>query len=268
MRSFVLMVAAAASLLAAPAARALEPFTPFDTFNEGTTLDPARWVDAERVREIKGGGLHLMQRTWGLADGDVGVTPVNWNANLTNPAAITQMRARIKVLAIEANTCPSNPAVADARARIVGGFFNVGTPVPGSQVGDAIAQVRLLRASNSADAPGVLRVQGLLNICTTVDCAGAFTVGNIVDLGTVAVGTATTVQMQWDKAGKTFTFSRDGGAWAGTVAYSQSDASPPSVLFRQLSTRVNVPSCQAAPRVSGLVDARFDNVLVNRAAAP
>jgi hypothetical protein len=69
---------------------------------------------------------------------------------------------------------------------IIGGFFNVGVPTPGSQVGDAIAQVRLFRASSSADPAGLLRVQGLLSICSNADCSGATTVGNIVDLGTVA----------------------------------------------------------------------------------
>jgi hypothetical protein len=87
-------------------------------------------------------------------------------------------------------------------------------------------------------------------------------------LGSVGIGTPTTVQLQWDKPGKTFYFARDGATYSGAVAYAQSDASPPSLLFRQLSTRVNLPSCQSAPQVSGMVDARFDNVFVNQSALP
>jgi len=110
-------------------------------------------------------------------------------------------------------------------------------------------------------------VQGLLSICSNADCSGATTVGNIVDLGTVALGTPTTIGLQWDKPGKTFYFSRE-GATTGTVAYAQSDSSLPSLMFRQLSTRVNVPNCFSAPAVSAVVDARFDNVSVNASAAP
>lgn len=259
------MAALAAGMLAAAAVHAAEPFKLYDKFDD-KPLDAARWAEGERARFIKGGGLHLMQRSWGTAAADFGSTSANWSQSFTHPGDITDIRARVTVKAMETRACPTNPAIADARARLIGGFFNVGTPTPGSQVGDVTAQVRLLRASNSADAPGLLRVQGLVLLCTTADCAGGVTVGNIVDLGTVAIGTPTTVQMQWDKAAKTFSFARDGGAYAGTVGYAQNDDSPPGVMFRQLSTRLNLPNCQSAPRVEGLIDARFDNVFVNQSA--
>ena len=267
MRTLLLVLAFPLVLAAAPAAQALEPFKIYDRFTD-RTIDPARWSDNEKIREIKGGAMRLMQRTYGLGNADAGFTPTSWSSNLnSNPQDITAIKATITVNALETNACPSNPAVGDARARIVGGFFNTGVATPGSQLNDAIAQVRLYRASNSTDPAGVLRVQGILSICTTADCNGAATVGNIVDLGTVMVGTPTTVSLQWDQPGKTFYFSRDGGT-PGTVAYAQSDASVPGVLFRQVSTRVVVPSCQSAPRVSAVVDAQFDNVFVNRSAAP
>jgi hypothetical protein len=266
MRSALLLIALPSLLAFAPGAQAIEPFKIYDRFSD-KPIDPARWQDTERIRVIKGGGLQLMQRTWGTADSDAGITAMNWSSNFANPQTITSIKARVTVNALEANACPSNPTAADSRARVIGGFFNVGVPTPGSQVGDAIAQVRLIRISNTTDPAGLLHVQGILSICTTADCAGASTVGNVVDLGTVTIGTAATVQLQWDKPGKTFYFSRD-GAGSGTVAYAQSDANPPSSPFRQLSTRVNLPNCQSAPRVSGLVDAKFDNVSVNQSAIP
>ena len=265
MRTLFLVLALHLGLAAAPA-QALEPFRIYDRFTD-RTLDPARWPESERIRVIRGGQLQLMQRTYGLNSSDAGVLFSNWHNNLANPQAVTSIKARITVSALESGTCPSNPAVGDARARIIGGFFNTGVPVPGSQINDVIAQLRLIRTSTSADPPGVLRVQGLVSICTTADCNGATTLGNIVDLGTTTVGTPTTVQIQWDKPGKTFHFARD-ALTPGTVAYSESDASPPSVAFKQLSTRVIVPSCQSGPRVGNLVDALFDNVFVNQSAAP
>ena len=267
MRIGVLTLAFPLVLAAAVPAQALEPFKIYDRFTD-RAIDPARWSDNEKIREIRGGAMRLMQRTYGLGNSDVGATPTNWHSNIAPVSTnMTAIKATITVTALETNACPSNPAVGDARARIIGSFFNTVATTGGSQLNDAIAQVRLFRASNSADPAGQLRVQGILSICTTADCNGATTVGNIVDLGTVMVGTPTTVAIQWDKPGKTFHFSRE-GVGTGTVAYADSDDFFPSLLFRQVSTRVVVPACQSAPRVSGLVDALFDNVLLNRSAAP
>ena len=263
---FALLVLALPALLAAAPAQAVEPFKIYDRFTD-KPISPLRWQEGERIRTIKNGSLQLMQRTWSLPFSDVGLFATNWQLDFQNQPAITAIKARVTVDALETAPCPTNGSIGDARARIIGGFFNVGVPTPGSQVGDAIAQVRLFRASNSADPAGLLRLQGLLSICSNADCSGATTVGNIVDLGTVALGTPTTIGLQWDKAGKTFYFSRE-GATTGTVAYAQSDSSLPSLMFRQLSTRVNVPNCFSAPAVSAVVDARFDNVSVNASAAP
>jgi len=57
-------------------------------------------------------------------------------------------------------------------------------------------------------------------------------------------------------------------AASGSVGYADSDASAPGVPFKQLSTRLDLPSCLSAPRVGAAVDAAFDNVLVNASAAP
>ena len=266
MRLLVVVWAVAAQALSAPAAFAAEPFKLYDKFSD-RPLDPGRWLGGERARSIKGGALHLMQRDWSSDAANVGVTTTNWGVNFAEPATITQMRARIVVDALEANACPGNGTVGDARVRIIGGFFNTGEAIAGSQVNDVTAQVRLARLSNSADPAGLLRVEGVVIHCTTADCAAGFAIGNIVDLGTVAIGTATTVQLEWDQGGQSFRFSRDGGRQAGTVGYAESGLNPPGVLFRQLSTRLNVPNCMAGP-LSGFADAKFDNVYVNQTARP
>jgi hypothetical protein len=269
MRAIQAFVALAATLVTLSAARAAEPFKLYDNFSD-KPLSPAHWIEGERARFIKGGKLHLMQRTWSLNFSDSGLIGTNWNANLTHAATVTQMRARVVVTDLETSTCPSNSgAVSDVRTRLIGAFFNVSTPVPGNQVGDVIGQIRIVRASNSGDPAGILRVQGALAICTTADCAFTTIIGD-VDLGTVAMGTPTTLQMEWDKPSRTFYFSRDNGARAGAVAYSHlyADSTPPSVLLRQLGTRVNVPNCKTAAPVNGFVEARFDNVFVNQTALP
>lgn len=268
MRSIPPLAAAlATSLLACTSAQALEPFALYDNFSL-EPLNVARWSDPQRIRFIDNGALVLGQHNVGLATADSGSTFVNYNENLSNPQAVTALKAKITVTDLEVGACAANPALGQSRARIIGSFFNVSAPVPQSQVGDVIAQVRLTRFSNSADAAGVLRVQGLVSACTNTDCSTSTAIGNTVDLGTVNIGVPATVQMQWNQPGKRFKFSRDGGVFGGTVIYTQSDASPPGVPFKQLSTRHDLPSCLSSPRVNALVMARFDSIFVNLGAAP
>jgi hypothetical protein len=269
MQGIAMRVAAATALvLSVSSAEALEPFKVYDKFSE-RPLDPARWAEGERVREIRGAGvLRLMQRSYGLGESDSGLQFQSWSSSLANPNSVTSLRARVNVTALETQACPSNPALSQARARISGTFFNIGTPIPGSLLNDVFAQVRLGRVSTSPDPEGVLRVQGVVVLCTTSDCNFASTIGS-VELGTVALGTPTVVQMQWDQGGKTFFFSRDNGAFSGAVSYGNlPDTSPPGAPAKQLSTRVDLPNCQSAPPVSSLVDVKFDNVQVNQGALP
>lgn len=261
------ITALALAVLASASAQALEPLRPYDNF-AAAPLDLSRWIETERVRVVRNGVLNLAQRTPVTTLADNGLSFSSWNESLADPAAVTALRAKVTVNAVSPAACAANPAAGQSRARIIGSFFNVGAPVPGSQVGDMLAQVRITRFSNSADAAGVLRVQGIVSQCTSSDCAATTTVGSIVDLGTVNVGTATTVQLQWDAPAKSFLFARDNGAFSGSVVYTQSDTSPPSVPFKQLSTRLDLPACASAPNVQGSVDASFDNVQVNRSAAP
>lgn len=262
-----LTAALAVALMACTSAQALEPFALYDNFSV-EPLNPARWSDPQRLRFIDNGALALGQHSTGLTTSDSGFTSVNFNENLTNPAAVIALKAKITVTELEVYACAANPALGQSRARIVGGFFNIGAPVPGSQVGDVIAQVRIIRLSNSTDPAGVLQVQGRVDVCTNTDCSTSNPIGSVVNLGTVNIGVPTTVQMQWDKPAKRFKFSRDSAAFSGKVVYAQTDASAPSVPFKQLSTRLDLPSCQSGPAVNGLVMARFDNISVNLSAAP
>ncbi len=260
-------IAAAGMLLAATfGAHAVEPFVTYDNFASGS-IDLGRWFNAENVRGIERGQLRLMQRQYGITSSDAGLGFSNWSESLTNAPAVTALKARITVKSVEVASCAANTSAGQSRARIAGAFFNTGTPTPGSQLGDMFVQVRVTRFSNSTDPAGVMRVQGIAAVCLTADCVNTRLVGNVVELGTVAVGTATTVQMQWDQPAKIFWFARDNGAFSGSVTYTESDSAPPGLNFKQLSTRLDLPSCSAGAAM-GLVDARFDNVQVNQTGAP
>ena len=253
-------------------AQGLEPLKLYDDFKTDS-LDPLRWFGAEQARFSKGNKLHLMQRNWPLVISDSGATPFSYNENFRNPSFITAIKARVTVKELEVSSCAANTSVGDSRARLTGAFFNVGTASPPSAIGDAIAQIRVIRRSDSTDAARVLRVEGVVTQCTNADCSMGADIGPIVELGTVRIGTAVTLEMQWDALNDRFLFSRDEGKMTGSVVYGAflnastgqpiQDSSPPGSLNKSLSTRMFVPNCASGPRISGMVDASFDNVFVN-----
>src|SRR5690349_11393820 len=100
-------IGALAALVCAAGAQALEPFAVYDRFEE-KPLDAKRWVETERSRLVRNGGLQLMQRTPGVAAGDAGLSFSNWNASLPSALPVTAIRARIRVDAVEPATCAAN----------------------------------------------------------------------------------------------------------------------------------------------------------------
>lgn len=247
-------------------AHALEPFKSYDTFN-AAPISPLRWVDGERSRSIKGGMLNLVQRSYGSNAADTGYTPYTWNENLLDAATVTELRAKITVNALEVNPCAANATVGNSRARLLLTGFNSGTPTPGSEVGDVMAQVRAIRFANSTDPAGVLQVQANLFTCTVADCSSSTLIGTTQSLGTLTFPGATTLTIQWDKANHQVKYSRDAGAFTATIPYTGTDSVPAAVPVAQLSTREEIASCTAG-RVTGYVDASFDNVQVNQSAQP
>lgn len=240
----------------------------YDNF-QALNLDPARWVEGERSRTIGSNNLRLLHRDWGSTASDSGsTTGPSWSETLARGAAVTQLRATLKVNAIDLTGCANNPTSTNVRARVIGSFFNTGNRSSGSSVGDVLAQVWAVRHSNSADAPGVLRVEGWVGVCTSSDCNSNVQVGTTVPLGTVNVGTNVTMQVDWDRANKQFLFSRDKGAPTAVSYAGLDDSADPGSIFKNVSTRITVANCASGPRTVGYIDARFDNVQVNTAGKP
>ena len=248
-------------------AAAAETYVLYDDFS-ASTLNPARWQDAERSRILTGTNLRMAARDWGSTVSDSLGTSITWSESLARVGGMTQLRALMKVTAIDMTGCVANATATSVRGRVIGSFFNAGNRAAGSSVGDVLAQVWAIRASNSVDAPGVLRVEGWVGICTTSDCSSSNQIGTTVPLGTVNVGTNVTMQVDWDRANKQFLFSRDKGAVTAMSYAGFDDSADPGVPFKQVGTRTTVANCASGPRTFGFIDARFDNVQVNSTAKP
>ncbi len=247
-------------------ALALEPFKTYDNFNQ-PAIDQSKWPGLlDRAQEIVNKKSRLMARDYAATTSNVGSYGKSTSFYLPNPDAVTEMRATITVTNYDVVACPANSTPTLSRARVYGEFFNTGVGAPGSERGDVEAQMRVLRQSDSTDPPGVLRVQGRVTLCNDDACTTVTELGT-VDFGTATLGQAVVAQVQWDKPNKRFLFSRDGGT-SVPVVYTVVDSIAANAPAKSISVRNTVPNCTSASRPSGMIDALFDNILVNKSAAP
>lgn len=277
MRSIPAGALALGAVLSCSTAQALEPWVLYDDF-AAPLLDKGKWPDTalERRREQTGGLLRLVQRDTGLNTQDTGRNGASWSHSVSRGTPVRQLRAAVRVNAVSAIGCSSpstNTTPTLVRARLLGTFFSTGNRVPGNNVGDVLAQIYLFRDSASSDPVGTLRIEARLNLCQDSTCNAASPIGSTVSLGTATVGQNVLLTMEWDPSVRSFRFSRDNGATWASVAYdgaglSLDDRAEPGNLFKSVGLRTDVANCSGGPRAEGYIDAQFDNVAVNRSAAP
>jgi len=262
----ILMAAMAIGLVLAGPANALEPLKSYDKFT-AAPINGARWDNAERSVQIKGGVLNVSLRAYGRTVANSDYIGDGLNMRFSNPAVITEISAKVGINGLEVNGCAANPYLSESRARIVASLFNTGTPTPGSSTGDVWAELRAYRYSNSTDPAGVVRLSGNLVYCTNSNCL-AFNGSPLISLGTINIGQSATLETQWDKTNKQVLWTRDNGAFSGVSTYTASDANPPGFDYKALDARLDVANCVGAAPLTGFIGATFDNVMVNKSAAP
>ena len=234
----------------------------FDDFS-ADGIDRAKWQETEAWRSVEDGKARLGRWILGSNAADTGTTLESYVLSSTNAFAPRSIAASIKVTDIATNEgCAFNPTPSRPRARLVAAYFNVrpGGPVPGDRTGDVLGLVQLSRTSNTADPPGMLRVQGIVAQCLNADCMSASTL-YLADLGTVFAGTRLTGRIDWDRTGHLFRFTRD-KSLAIETPYTETDNVPPSQPLQAVGLRVEAANCASGPRAKAGVAAEFDNVQV------
>lgn len=259
----------AAALIAAGLGAAQAASTgPYDTFDTNG-LDATRWLepDIDAVRTATGGKAVLGKRSLGSAKADSGGAFDVHALSFANSEALTTIAADVTVDSVVASACEANPLVASSKLRLGGAFFNAGTPVSGSALGDVVAQVVWSRDSNSADAPGQMRLTGAVLRCASADCSNFKVLGSLTDLGLVDPGRKTRITLRWDRTAKAFSFRRDVGLPLA-VTYTEDDTQPAAKPTKSFSVRNVAPNCASGDRGEATLKVRIDNVSVNTAALP
>lgn len=252
--------------LAVAAAFALESLALYDDFSSGK-FDPKRWSGGGQSNSITGDAMRLTWRGWGQTQGDSGTEVSGRSQSISRGLPVTQLRASVRVGAIEATGCAANAAATRVVAGVAGKFFSTGNRTAGSNLGNVVALLTAGRESTSVDPPGVLRVEGRVYMCQDADCESLDQLGPTASLGNADVGVFTLLQLEWDRANNRFLFSRDKGEPVA-VDYTVDDSADPGDPWKGLITLGWVANCASGPRAIGAIDAKFDNVAVNASARP
>jgi hypothetical protein len=265
----VIGIALLVAVAGSPVVAQVEPLALYDDFS-GATIDPDKWIGAEWRR--RGGSANRVTLAGTLRMRYAGYAETTSNTGgvfsalvllFTNPSPITAMRASIIAANWGLLGCPGNASFAtEARARLIGSFFNAGTPTPGSNLDDVWAQVRLRRLVT--DPENTFRVEASVFRCLDAACNTA--TGPFFTLGTVPGNTWVTVSVIWDNTNNQFTFQ-----WEPNppvfFTYTWSDGAAPSFAQKSLEVVTGVPNCTTPPRPYAWLTARYDNVYVNASAA-
>ena len=145
----LLTLAIATASLGAAHAASLRVFDDFSA----PLLDGSRWAeqDIESVRTVNAGRAVLARRSFGGTGSDAGTAFEAQTLSFAHPETLTVIAADVTIDAALAAACAANPSVSAAKLRLGGAFFNAGTPVEGSSVGDVVAQLVWSRSSRSEE---------------------------------------------------------------------------------------------------------------------
>lgn len=255
--------------------QAVEPFTLYEDWRGADHMRGDRWngfMDSmpEFRRAVQGHKLSMHLRSEGRTDADAGVQLQHNRAFLALPTSVTQLQAELKVERVEVTGCAANPAPSIIRAAAISlNRFSDGPvpPVPGSLLGDYVARVQVVRASDSPDAVGVLRVQGRLYHCIDAACgAGGATTEAAVDFpDPVALGQKVRLQLIWDAPNNQFLVGMDHGPLQSLPYPAAANARSTIVPFADVRQSGVTASCIAGATVADGV-AEIGQVFTNAAA--
>jgi len=261
-RTFVLLLGVA---IAVPSlAWALEPLAVYENWQEADRLIRSdRWRGdedsggTEVARGIAGSGklahLAMRYRTEGfiVASPPTGQVVARNYMRFAQPTTITAIAARSIIHSLTLTPCPDNNSGGITSAQpltLALARFNDGTSTgPADRTGDVEGVISAGRLGSSTDPTGVLQVTG--SVIRSTGASGNFTstLGSVT-LGTVSVGHAFSLQVQWDQPNKQFLFSLNNEA-PMAVVYMQSDTAEAVGPFAQIFQRHGFANCDDAPTV-------------------
>jgi hypothetical protein len=123
-------------------------------------------------------------------------------------------------------------------------------PVPGSLIGDYLARIQLVRASDSRDIAGVLRVEGRLFHCLDAGCIAVTTVAATDFPDVIALGQKVRLQLIWDAPHNQFLARVDDGALHSLPYPAAANARPTVVPLADVRQMGITATCTGGPTIA------------------
>jgi hypothetical protein len=240
---------------------------------------------AESQRRVVNGQARVTLTSWkrfgfggGYSHGKARAGLRMTHPGLAHPSSplVTTLRASLTVAGVTAE--PPQPGSCSvysaARAQVFGHFFNDGSSTgPGDLTGDVFASVSLERGVEQTSAGPVPRnfVEARIGRCNTPGCRIRWTAIEFTRGWTV--GAAHVLTIAWQPASNRFAFTVSGGgipAETRTLAYTYADTAAPRGYAYDLRVESQPGFCGNGEQLiwePASIDARFDNVQLNSAAA-
>lgn len=214
----------------------------------------------EVVRKVAGAPdarqLTMRLRREGDTDSDTGRNTSGNLINLTQAAAVDQIKADLVVTNVAVSQCAANPTSSKARLVVTMTSFNDGASTGSTdRTGDYIALVQAFRRSDSADPAGTLKVEAQVSRCLNASCSDEEQIVNPVDLGiSLTVGSPFTLKLIWDAPNNRFL------AGVSSIAnvplpYAASDSNPAIRPAASIQVSNSSANCTAGPTEADLTAA-------------
>jgi len=261
------------ALIGQGGAQAVEPYTLYEDWHRADHMRGDRWSGAidsmpEFRRAVHGHKLSMHLRSEGVTASNVGTLLQHNRASLNGPTLVTQLLVEAEVHRIEVIGCAANPApsIIRAVALTLNRFSDGPVPAaPGSLVGDYLARLQVVRASNSVDPQGILRVQGRLFHCLDAGCLATTTVAAVDFPDAITLGQRVRLQLLWDAPNNQFLVALDHGALQPLPYPAAANGRPTVVPLADVRQSGVTANCTAIATVVD-AEAEIGRVFTNAAA--
>jgi hypothetical protein len=247
-------------------------FVLYDHF-ETARIEPDKWFGSEarrphRVLEasrfVKEGKLYLIAVGYGDTGSNAGRQTGSFGLGLKPSGSLTGLQAELTVTNVMAQTCAANAESTQARAQLVGFFFNDGS---GSQrqKGDLTGEVVAV-LEKVADSRDGHFVRAIVLRCTSWTCTTGETIKALLFQHKWALSEPDVLRIEWRPLGSQFVFTVNPGAEGEEtrrIAYDPAiRPHPPSQRqIQRIRVRHHGANCQAGRRAA-LMTVAVDNVYV------
>jgi hypothetical protein len=241
----------------------------YDSFSH-PLINPERWSgfeasgglaapNTETARHVILGVLHQKLVGYGSAASDSGSASHTTGLQVTDPASVIGIQAKVAVIAAIAKGCAGNTTTARARAQLIGEFFNNGSGGPSDRTGDILAGIQ-----KQLDSLAGRQILAFINRCNDAGCTSFTSLATHLFGTTWNFGQSHVLRVEWDAVSNEFIFTINPGSSSEeshVLSYGESDSAPPVLDFKRLSLNSTTPNCER-DQLKTSIHAAFHNVHV------